>query len=174
MTLTLAHYLTLGAILFAISVIGIFLNRRNVIIVLMAIELMLLAVNLNFVAFSHFLGDAAGRSSCSSSSRWPRPNRRSGWRSWWCCSATSTRSTSRISTSSRVKEGRMKTAYLLAAFAPLVGAIVAGLFGRTIGRAGAHTVTILGVAVRSVASAWTLSDVLAGNTFNGTACTCGR
>jgi NADH-quinone oxidoreductase subunit K len=61
MTLTLAHYLTLGAILFAISIVGIFLNRRNVIIVLMAIELMLLAVNLNFVAFSHFLGDMAGQ-----------------------------------------------------------------------------------------------------------------
>ena len=61
MTLTLAHYLILGAILFAISVIGIFMNRRNVIIVLMAIELMLLAVNLNFIAFSHFLGDAAGQ-----------------------------------------------------------------------------------------------------------------
>ena len=61
MSLTLAHYLVLGAILFAISVIGIFLNRRNVIIILMAIELMLLAVNLNFVAFSHFLGDAAGQ-----------------------------------------------------------------------------------------------------------------
>ena len=58
---SLAHYLTLGAILFAISVVGIFLNRRNVIIVLMAIELMLLAVNLNFVAFSHFLGDMAGQ-----------------------------------------------------------------------------------------------------------------
>ncbi|MEK9775526.1 MAG: NADH-quinone oxidoreductase subunit NuoK, partial [Quisquiliibacterium sp.] len=57
MSLTLAHYLTLGAILFAISVVGIFLNRRNVIIILMAIELMLLAVNLNFIAFSHFLGD---------------------------------------------------------------------------------------------------------------------
>ena len=61
MTITLAHYLVLGAILFAISVVGIFLNRRNVIIILMAIELMLLAVNLNFVAFSHFLGDAAGQ-----------------------------------------------------------------------------------------------------------------
>ncbi len=61
MTLTLAHYLTLGAILFAISIVGIFLNRRNVIIVLMAIELMLLAVNLNFVAFSHFHGDMAGQ-----------------------------------------------------------------------------------------------------------------
>ena len=61
MNITLAHDLVLGAILFAISVIGIFLNRRNVLIVLMAIELMLLAVNLNFVAFSHFLGDAAGQ-----------------------------------------------------------------------------------------------------------------
>ena len=61
MTLTLAHYLVLGAILFAIGVVGIFLNRRNVIIVLMAIELMLLAVNMNFIAFSHFLGDAAGQ-----------------------------------------------------------------------------------------------------------------
>lgn len=61
MELTLAHYLVLGAILFAISVVGIFLNRRNVIIILMAIELMLLAVNLNFVAFSHFLNDAAGQ-----------------------------------------------------------------------------------------------------------------
>lgn len=61
MTITLAHYLVLGAILFSIGVVGIFLNRRNVIIILMAIELMLLAVNLNFIAFSHFLGDAAGQ-----------------------------------------------------------------------------------------------------------------
>src|SRR5579864_1349658 len=58
---TLSHYLVLGAILFAISVIGIFLNRRNVLIMLMAIELMLLAVNLNFIAFSRFLGDASGQ-----------------------------------------------------------------------------------------------------------------
>ena len=57
----LAHYLVLGAILFAISMAGIFLNRRNVIVMLMAIELMLLAVNLNFVAFSHYLGDMAGQ-----------------------------------------------------------------------------------------------------------------
>ena len=57
----LTHYLILGAILFALSLAGIFLNRRNVIILLMAIELMLLAVNLNFVAFSHFLGDVAGQ-----------------------------------------------------------------------------------------------------------------
>ncbi len=56
-----AHYLVLGAILFSISVIGIFLNRRNVLIMLMAIELMLLAVNLNFIAFSRFLGDNSGQ-----------------------------------------------------------------------------------------------------------------
>ena len=59
--LTLGHYLTLGAILFAMSVIGIFLNRKNLIVLLMAIELMLLAVNLNFVAFSYYLGDMAGQ-----------------------------------------------------------------------------------------------------------------
>jgi len=61
MTLTLAHYLTLGAILFALSVVGIFLNRKNLIVLLMAIELMLLAVNLNFVAFSYYLGDMHGQ-----------------------------------------------------------------------------------------------------------------
>ncbi len=60
-SLSLGHFLVLGAILFAISVVGIFLNRKNVIILLMAIELMLLAVNLNFIAFSHFLGDLAGQ-----------------------------------------------------------------------------------------------------------------
>ena len=59
--LTLADFLVVGAILFAISVVGIFLNRRNLIVLLMAIELMLLAVNLNFVAFSHYLGDMAGQ-----------------------------------------------------------------------------------------------------------------
>ncbi|HRA63456.1 MAG TPA: NADH-quinone oxidoreductase subunit NuoK, partial [Burkholderiaceae bacterium] len=61
MTLTLGHFLTLGAILFAISVVGIFLNRKNLIILLMAIELMLLAVNMNFVAFSYYLGDMRGQ-----------------------------------------------------------------------------------------------------------------
>ena len=61
MTLSLAHYLILGAMLFAISIVGIFLNRKNIIVLLMAIELMLLAVNLNFIAFSHYLGDAGGQ-----------------------------------------------------------------------------------------------------------------
>ena len=59
--ISLSHYLILGAVLFAISVVGIFLNRKNVIILLMAIELMLLAVNMNFIAFSHYLGDIAGQ-----------------------------------------------------------------------------------------------------------------
>ena len=59
--LTLSHFLVLGAILFAISIVGIFLNRKNVIILLMAIELMLLAVNMNFIAFSYYLDDIAGQ-----------------------------------------------------------------------------------------------------------------
>ena len=59
--LSLAHFLILGALLFAISVVGIFLNRKNVIILLMAIELMLLAVNMNFIAFSHYLQDISGQ-----------------------------------------------------------------------------------------------------------------
>ncbi|HEY8354921.1 MAG TPA: NADH-quinone oxidoreductase subunit NuoK [Methylophilaceae bacterium] len=57
----LSHYLVLGSLLFAISVVGIFLNRKNVIVLLMAIELMLLAVNLNFIAFAHYLNDLAGQ-----------------------------------------------------------------------------------------------------------------
>lgn len=61
MTLTLGHYLSLGAMLFALAAIGIFLNRKNLIVLLMAIELMLLAVNTNFVAFSHYLGDMHGQ-----------------------------------------------------------------------------------------------------------------
>ncbi len=59
--ISLSHFLVLGAILFCISIAGIFLNRKNVIVLLMAIELMLLAVNINFIAFSYFLGDLAGQ-----------------------------------------------------------------------------------------------------------------
>ncbi|MDT8383217.1 MAG: NADH-quinone oxidoreductase subunit NuoK [Gammaproteobacteria bacterium] len=59
--ISISHFLVLGAILFCISVAGIFLNRKNIIILLMAIEIMLLAVNMNFVAFSHYLGDIAGQ-----------------------------------------------------------------------------------------------------------------
>ena len=59
--LSLSHFLVLGAVLFAISIVGVFLNRKNVIILLMAIELMLLAVNMNFIAFAHFLNDINGQ-----------------------------------------------------------------------------------------------------------------
>ena len=59
--ITLSSYLILAALLFLIGVVGIFLNRKNIITLLMAIELMLLAVNINFIAFSHYLGDIAGQ-----------------------------------------------------------------------------------------------------------------
>lgn len=59
--IALSDYLILGAILFCLSVAGFFINRKNVLVLLMSIELMLLSVNLNFVAFSHFLGDTAGQ-----------------------------------------------------------------------------------------------------------------
>ncbi len=61
MSIHLSHYLVLAAILFSISIAGIVINRKNVIILLMSIELMLLAVNLNFIAFSHYLDDLAGQ-----------------------------------------------------------------------------------------------------------------
>jgi NADH-quinone oxidoreductase subunit K len=61
MTIGLAHYLTVAAILFTLGIFGIFLNRKNVIIILMSVELMLLAVNINFVAFSAFLQDLVGQ-----------------------------------------------------------------------------------------------------------------
>ena len=61
MTIGLSHYLTVGAILFTLGILGIFLNRKNVIVILMAIELILLAVNINLVAFSAFLGDLTGQ-----------------------------------------------------------------------------------------------------------------
>ena len=59
--ITASHYLTLAEILFGLSIVGIFINRKNVILLLMCIELMLLAVNFNFITFSRFLGDAAGQ-----------------------------------------------------------------------------------------------------------------
>lgn len=61
MEIGLSHYLTLAAILFTLGVFGIFLNRKNVIVILMSIELMLLSVNINFVAFSSFMNDLAGQ-----------------------------------------------------------------------------------------------------------------
>ncbi|MDP7382318.1 MAG: NADH-quinone oxidoreductase subunit NuoK, partial [Alphaproteobacteria bacterium] len=57
----LAHYLTVAAILFTLGIVGIFINRKNVIVILMSVELMLLAVNINLVAFSSFLNDLVGQ-----------------------------------------------------------------------------------------------------------------
>jgi NADH-quinone oxidoreductase subunit K len=61
LSLSLSHYLVFGAILFATGVMGIFLNRKNIIVLLMSIELMLLAVNTNFIAFSHYMNDISGQ-----------------------------------------------------------------------------------------------------------------
>ena len=61
MNLSLGHFLALGGVLFALSIVGIFLNRRNLIVLLMAIELMLLSVSMNFVDFAHYLGDLHGQ-----------------------------------------------------------------------------------------------------------------
>ena len=61
LSLNLSHFLVLGAVLFAISMVGIFLNRKNLLVLLMAIELMLLAVNTNFIAFSHYMNDVSGQ-----------------------------------------------------------------------------------------------------------------
>ena len=96
--ISLSHYLVLGAILFAISVIGIFLNRKNMIVLLMAIELMLLAVNMNFVAFSYYLDDPSGQVFVFFILTVAPPSPRSAWRSWWRCSAISAPSTSKTST----------------------------------------------------------------------------
>ncbi|MBL3526862.1 MAG: NADH-quinone oxidoreductase subunit NuoK [gamma proteobacterium endosymbiont of Lamellibrachia anaximandri] len=59
--IALSDYLILGAILFSLSIVGIFINRKNLIVLMMCVELMLLAVNMNFIAFSHFLGDTTGQ-----------------------------------------------------------------------------------------------------------------
>ena len=101
MSLTLGHMLTVGAILFALSVTGIFLNRKNLIVLLMAIELMLLAVNLNFVAFSYFLVICKARCLSFLSSRWPPQNLPLVWPFWSCCSATKPASMWKNSTASR-------------------------------------------------------------------------
>ncbi|EGQ62150.1 NADH-ubiquinone oxidoreductase chain 4L [Acidithiobacillus sp. GGI-221] len=79
---TLAAYLILGAMLFSIGVVGVFLNRKNVIILLMAIELLLLAVNINLVAFSRYLGNLDGQVFVFLFLRWRRQRRRLVWRYW--------------------------------------------------------------------------------------------
>jgi len=103
---SLSHYLILGATLFAIGVVGIFLNRKNLIVLMMAIELMLLAVNMNFVAFSHYLGDASGQLFVFFILTVAAADPPSAWRFWWRCSAISPRFMSMTSTASRDRPDR--------------------------------------------------------------------
>ena len=150
--ITLGHYLSLGAILFALSVIGIFLNRHNLIVLLMAIELMLLAVNLNFVAFSHYLGDMAGQvfvffiltvAAAESAiglailvvlfrnrsyDQRRRARRAEGLTTTW----------QRTLAEPAARRARWRR---------WPAPIIAGFFGKAVGRRGAHIVTILGVLV---------------------------
>ena len=91
--ITITHYLVLSALLFGISAMGIFMNRKNVLILLMSIELMLLAVNFNFIAFSRYLGDSAGQIFVFFVLPVARPNPPSAWRLWFWYTATATRST---------------------------------------------------------------------------------
>ncbi len=158
----LQSVLLLAGVLFALSVAGIFLNRKNVILLLMCIELMLLAVNFNFVAFARQLGDlhgqvfvffimtvAAAESAIGLAilvvlfrERQQHQRRRAGH-------------DERLS---MIQESILLTIVL----APLIAAIVAGLGGRVIGRAGAHSVTILGVAVSFALSVYVLKQLLDG------------
>ena len=96
--ISLTHYLVVGAILFVAGIFGIFVNRKNVIVILMSIELMLLAVNINFVAFSTHLGDLAGQVFTMFILTEPPPRRRSGLPSSWSSSATAARSRWKTST----------------------------------------------------------------------------
>src|SRR6266705_853707 len=138
--LSLSHFLILGAVLFAISIVGIFLNRKNVIILLMAIELMLLAVNMNFIAFSYYLGDIAGQVFVF------------------------------FILTVAAAESAIGLAILVVLFRNLQTINVDdldSLGGRRIGRAGAHWVTIIGVAISFAASCLIFLDVLDGAVFNG-------
>ena len=127
MTIGLGHYLTVAAILFTIGIFGIFLNRKNVIVILMSIELMLLAVNINLVAFSAFLGDLVGQVFALAGA--DRRRRRGGDRP---CHPR------RLFPQPRLDRGRRhqsdeglsgQNMYQLIVFLPLIGALIAGLFG---------------------------------------------
>jgi len=94
--ITLSQLLTLSSILFALSVAGIFLNRKNVILLLMCVELLLLAANFNFIAFSRYLGDINGQVFVFFVLTVAAANRRSDWPFSWCCSASAAASMSKI------------------------------------------------------------------------------
>ncbi len=166
--ITVSHYLILSSLLFILSVAGIFLNRKNVILLLMCIELMLLAVNFNFIALSRFLGDA-GRPGV----RVLYPDGGSGGirdRAGHPGGAVPQPQEHRCREPRQHEGMSMESLYLSIVLAPLLAAVIAGLFGRLVGRAGAHTVTILGVAVSFGLSAYVLMGLLDGSieAFNDT------
>ena len=145
----LAHYLTVAAILFTIGVLGIFLNRRNIILMLMAIELILLAVNINLVAFSAYLGDLHGAG--VRDVRADRRRRRGRDRA---------RHPGHLLPPPRLDRGRrrrpdarlMDISLQLIVFLPLLAAIVAGLGGRVIGNIAAKVVTTGALLIGAVLS----------------------
>jgi len=141
-------------------VLGIFLNRKNVIILLMAIELMLLAVNMNFIAFSHYLGDIHGQVFVFFILTVAAAESAIGLAILVVLFAICIRSTSTTSTISRADADGHADALSDRAAGSAIRALVAGLFGKLIGRTGAHVVTIAGVLVSFIASLLVFQDVL--------------
>ena len=141
----LAHYLTVAAILFTLGIFGIFLNRKNVIIILMSIELMLLAVNINFVAFSVVPPRSGGPGL-----RHVRPDRGGGG------GGDRARHPRRLFPQPRHHRGRGHPPHerlkltVAAIFLPLLGAFIAGFFGRFIGDRGSQLVTCAALAIAAV------------------------
>ena len=155
--------------LFSLSVAGIFINRKNVILLLMCIELMLLAVNFNFIAFSRMLDDPHGPGvrvlHLDGRGRGSRDRPRDPGRA-----VPQHAQHQRRRARQAEGLGAWRTVYLTIVLAPLVAAVVAGLFGKRIGRAGAHWVTIIGVAVSFVLSLSCCKYLVldGGEPYNGT------
>ena len=135
--------------LFCISVAGIFLNRKNVIVLLMSIELMLLAVNINFVAFSRYLGDPAGQMFVFFILTVAAAEAAIGlailvtlFRNRRTINVAEIDTLEGLTRCRAWNTSSPRSILLAIVLAPLLGAIIAGLFGRRIGRVGAHSVTI--------------------------------
>src|SRR5579885_3341953 len=128
--ISLAQLLTLSGVVFALAVAGVFLNRKNLILLLMCVELLLLAANFNFIAFSRYLGDIRGQIFVF------------------------------FVLTVAAAESAIGLALLAVPLLPLVAGVIAGLFGRVIGCAGAHTITIAGVAISCALSVYVVDQML--------------
>jgi NADH:ubiquinone oxidoreductase subunit K len=160
----LAHYLTVAAILFVIGVLGIFLNRRNVILMLMAIELILLSVNINLVAFSAYLGDLKGQVFAMFVLTVAAAEAAIGLRSWSSSSAAAAPSRSTPPTGCAAN----MQSIILIVFLPLLAALIAGLGGRVIGKVPAKVITT-GALFVSCALSWPIFlGFLSGRTREAT------